>query len=181
MGIETKQPRPEIVEVKHAWLVTWVTLKDGAFREALAAVFPGRKNASFIADRVRELYVAGRDLFGVNVACAKSTARAVRICEPQIGRSVNGVPTRDQVVVLTNPGLHARVVSQLRVEHTPFSNIERVSWTEPGTWRWIDKAAAHVEKAEPGKRVVVEVDARSDTWPTLGRPCTVVSRDAAAS
>ena len=136
------------------WLITWEWDSNSArVADKVAAVLDNRYCAKTIARFVEFLYA--RATSNVKELLQYANRRKNNLYQAKVGITLNNIPHGDRIFCGTNPYLYARYVTDLSVDKDVGNDLEIVSWTEPGIYRFT-KDGNHIEIAQKGKKVHVK-------------------------
>lgn len=134
----------------NAWLLTWEGTSGPALiaEKKIVAIISARKSLRAITEVVDVLYCRSVDT--VYDMALLANQREQRYAQY---RGIHSTPKR--LFYGRNPFIHARVVSNLRVERDEIRKLEFVRWTEPACLKIERSGALPVEAAPPEEKGVI--------------------------
>jgi len=131
-------------------IITWDWIGDhAAVSDPLVAIFSSRKTDRWIADYLENLYLS--------ISCtaeemAYYANRRKRIpYKATTPVMINGIPHGGRMICGYNPWLHARIVSDLKIESDDERDCEVIRWREPPVFQWKDENRLNIEVQTEGR------------------------------
>jgi hypothetical protein len=148
-----------------AWMITWENAEvRRRLPEKIAALLSPRLSSSRVAELVELLMLRATCDAGAMAYCARRPKE--RLHRAATSLLINQIPHGDRVLCGQNPWLYGRKVSELSVSRE--GDMEVLSWREPPTIRWKNKATSEFGPWKDGEVTVhrrpVERPVSQDIW-----------------